>query len=35
VAVGGIPAIAGDALGDHKRTLRSELRLGGAGPLRK
>lgn len=32
VAIGGIPAVTGDALGDHKRALRSELRLGGAGP---
>lgn len=35
VALGGIPAIMGDALGDHKRALRNELRLGGAGPLSK
>jgi hypothetical protein len=32
VALGGIPAIMGDALGEHKQALRSELRLGGAGP---
>lgn len=32
VALGGIPALMGDALGDHKQALRSELRLGGAGP---
>jgi hypothetical protein len=32
VAIGGIPAITGDALGDHKRALRNELKLGGAGP---
>lgn len=32
VALGGIPALQGDALGDHKRALRNELRLGGAGP---
>jgi len=32
VAIGGIPAVTGDALGDHKRALRSELKLGGAGP---
>ena len=32
VALGGIPAIVGDALGEHKQALRSELRLGGAGP---
>jgi hypothetical protein len=35
VALGGIPAIMGDALGDHKQALRNELRLGGAGPLFK
>jgi len=33
VALGGIPALAGDALGDHKRAMREELRLGGAGPV--
>lgn len=32
VAVGHIPAIMGDALGEHKRALREQLRLGGAGP---
>ncbi len=32
VAIGGIPALAGDAVGEHKRALRDELRLGGAGP---
>lgn len=32
VAIGGLPAITGDALGDHKRALRTELKLGGAGP---
>lgn len=32
VAVAGIPALSGDALGDHKQALRAELRLGGAGP---
>jgi hypothetical protein len=32
VALGGIPAITGDAVGDHKRALRQELSLGGAGP---
>ena len=35
VAIGGIPALAGDAIGDHKRALRDELRLGGAGPRLK
>lgn len=35
VAIGGLPAISGDALGDHKRALRSELKLGGAGPKLK
>jgi len=36
VAVAGIPTVVGNALGDHKQSLRRELSLGGAGPrLRK
>lgn len=35
VAIGGLPAITGDALGDHKLALRNELKLGGAGPKLK
>jgi len=35
VAVAGIPALAGDAFGDHKKSLRRELRLGGAGPRQR
>lgn len=31
VAVGGIPAVQGDAIGEHKTSLRRELGLGGAG----
>jgi len=34
VAIGGVPALTGNAFGDHKAALRNELSLGGAGPLR-
>jgi hypothetical protein len=32
VAVAGIPTVVGNAFGDHKKALRQELRLSGAGP---
>lgn len=35
VAVAGISAIVGNPFGEHKEKLRSELRLGGAGPQQR
>jgi hypothetical protein len=35
VAVAGMPAMVGNAFGDHKNALRRELRLGGTGPRRR
>lgn len=32
VAVAGMAALSGNPIGEHKETLKSELRLGGAGP---
>jgi hypothetical protein len=32
VAVAGMSALAGNPIGEHKETLKSELKLGGAGP---
>lgn len=32
VAVAGVASLAGNPIGEHKDTLKSELRLGGAGP---
>ena len=34
VAIGGMPGISGDPIGDHKSRLKGELSLGGAGPRR-